>query len=94
MFKTLDFRISSAVLECIHTLENAGFEAWLVGGCVRDMLRGVRPADFDQCSSAPPETVMGLFRRAFPTGLRHGTITVVLGKTRQSKIPRSTSGKA
>ena len=58
-------------------LERAGYEAWCVGGAVRDMLLGRTPNDWDVTTSASPETVLALFApRAVPTGLRHGTVTV------------------
>ncbi len=64
-------------LAVLHRLRKSGFEAYMVGGCVRDMLMGRRPNDWDICTSALPEQVEGLFPRTHPTGLKHGTITVV-----------------
>ena len=62
-------------------LENAGFEAFCVGGCVRDALLGREPDDWDVTTSALPEQTMAVFGRdAFPTGLKHGTITVRRGR--------------
>ena len=55
------------------------YEIYLVGGAVRDLLLGNIPKDFDFTTNAPPETVQKLFRRTIPTGLKHGTITVMLG---------------
>ena len=61
-------------------LEEAGFTAVLVGGCVRDLLMGRQPVDWDVAASALPEQVMELFAPdALPTGLQHGTVTVRLG---------------
>ena len=57
----------------------AGKEACPVGGCVRDSLLGRRPGDWDVATSALPEEVMALFRRTVPTGIRHGTVTVLFG---------------
>lgn len=58
-------------------LRAAGYEAYLVGGCVRETLRGKIPADYDLTTSARPEQVMALFgTHAHPTGLTHGTVTV------------------
>lgn len=54
-----------------------GFEAYMVGGCVRDLIIGRRPFDWDVCTSALPEEVMTLFTRSRPTGLKHGTVTVI-----------------
>lgn len=62
----------------LETLTAAGEKAYLVGGCVRDLLRGEVPSDYDMTTSALPERVMALFREnAHPTGLPHGTVTVV-----------------
>ncbi len=66
------------VLETIETLKKAGHSAFLVGGCVRDLLRGQTPSDFDVATSAKPEQVKPLFSRVIPTGIDHGTVTVVL----------------
>ena len=65
----------------IDTLEGAGYEAYAVGGCVRDALRGAIPHDWDVCTSAPPPVTRDLFlplaRTVVETGLKHGTVTVV-----------------
>lgn len=68
------------VLKILETLSAAGYEAVLVGGCVRDMLIGRRPNDWDIASSAPPEATLNLFPRTVGTGLKHGTVTVIHGK--------------
>ena len=62
--------------ECLETLRGAGYEAYPVGGCVRDLLLGREPGDVDICTAAHPEEVMDLFPRAVPTGIQHGTVTV------------------
>ena len=63
----------------IRRLERAGFEAWAVGGCVRDSLRGVEPHDWDLCTSASPAQMQAAFAdaRVLTTGLKHGTLTVL-----------------
>jgi tRNA nucleotidyltransferase (CCA-adding enzyme) len=66
-----------AALSVIRALEEAGFEAYLVGGCVRDELLGKSPQDYDVATSARPEQVESLFPRTVPTGLKHGTVTVL-----------------
>ncbi len=63
-------------LGCLEALTAAGYAAYPVGGCVRDLLLGRAPGDVDICTSAHPEAVMALFPNAVPTGLRHGTVTV------------------
>jgi len=64
------------VLQILERLTRRGFEAYMVGGCVRDMLLGRRPLDWDICTSALPEEVAAVFPRSRPTGIRHGTVTV------------------
>lgn len=72
-------KLPQAVLACCGTLRRAGHDAFPVGGCVRDLLLGRAPGDWDIATSAPPEAVTALFSRTVPTGLRHGTVTVLLG---------------
>ena len=61
----------------IRDIEKRGFRAYLVGGCVRDLLLGRMPEDWDIASSARPEQIMEIFgAQALPTGLKHGTVTV------------------
>lgn len=63
----------------LKTLVLGGFEAYLVGGCVRDMLSGKAPHDFDITTSARPEEVIKIFPKTVPTGIKHGTVTVLHG---------------
>ena len=73
--------IPEYVQAVLRRLEDAGYEAWCVGGAVRDALLGLEPGDWDVTTSAPPETVLSLFApRALPTGLQHGTVTVGGGR--------------
>jgi tRNA nucleotidyltransferase (CCA-adding enzyme) len=69
-------RIPTAILDLLRRLNEAGHRAYLVGGCVRDLLRGVRVSDWDIATDARPEQVMKVFPHAVPTGLKHGTVTV------------------
>ncbi len=62
----------------IESIENAGFEAYAVGGCVRDTLLGRTPDDWDITTSAKPNEVKEIFRRTVDTGIQHGTVTVML----------------
>lgn len=64
----------------INTLEENGFEAYAVGGCVRDSLLGRVPNDWDITTSAKPLETKKLFKRTFDTGIKHGTISVLLDK--------------
>lgn len=66
----------------IEKLQQAGHEAYAVGGCVRDSLLGRTPDDWDITTSARPDQVKALFRRTVDTGIAHGTVTVLCGKDR------------
>jgi len=59
-------------------LRASGKRAWIVGGCVRDMLLGREVSDWDLCTDARPDELMRIFPRAIPTGIEHGTVTVVV----------------
>ena len=76
----MNFQIPSKVETIINILETAGFEAYAVGGCVRDTLLGRTPNDWDITTSARPEQVKELFHRTVDTGLAHGTVTVLMDK--------------
>ncbi len=64
----------------IDSLEAKGFEAYAVGGCVRDLILGGTPQDFDITTNAEPREIKRIFRRTIDTGIEHGTVTVMLGK--------------
>lgn len=70
-----------AVKEIIATLQQHNYEAYAVGGCVRDSILGREPNDWDITTSASPEEVKALFRRTIDTGIEHGTVTVMVDKT-------------
>ena len=70
----------------VNTLQQAGFEAYIVGGAVRDLLVGLRPKDFDVATNATPEQVKGLFRRAFIIGRRFRIVHVVFGRGREHEV--------
>ncbi len=63
----------------VRTLRGAGHEAYLVGGCVRDLLRGVAPKDYDVATSATPETVQRVFPKTVPVGAQFGVVLVLQG---------------
>ena len=69
------------VEQIIHTLNSHGYEAFAVGGCVRDTLLGRKPGDWDITTSARPEQVKALFRRTIDTGIQHGTVTIMMDRT-------------
>ena len=62
----------------INTIQAAGFEAYAVGGCIRDSILGRTPDDWDITTSAKPEDVKALFHWTLDTGIQHGTVTVML----------------
>ena len=68
-----------AACEVIRTLRDAGHAAFIVGGAVRDLLLGRAAHDFDVATAATPATVQALFPRVIPTGIKHGTVTVMQG---------------
>lgn len=76
----MELKIPEKAEIILHTLEEAGYEAYVVGGCVRDSILGRSPDDWDITTSAKPEEVKALFRRTVDTGLIHGTVTVILDK--------------
>lgn len=71
-------KLPENVENIINTLNAAGFEAYAVGGCVRDALLNRTPLDWDITTSARPEEVRKQFRRTVPTGIQHGTVTVLI----------------
>ena len=72
--------------DVVHTLKEAGFEAYIVGGAVRDLLVGLRPKDFDVATNATPEQVKQLFRRAFIIGRRFRIVHVIYGRGREHEV--------
>ncbi len=73
----MEFQLPSYVLYCLDTLESYGFEAWCVGGAVRDHIMGKQPFDYDITTNARPEKIIEIFPKTVPTGLQHGTVTVL-----------------
>ena len=78
--------VDERALNVVHTLKQAGFAAYVVGGAVRDLLVGLRPKDFDVATNATPEQVKGLFRRAFIIGRRFRIVHVVFGRGREHEV--------
>lgn len=76
----MNMKLPEKVNTIITTLQSHGFEAYAVGGCVRDSLLGRVPGDWDITTSAMPEETKALFERTFDTGIEHGTVTVLLDK--------------
>ncbi|MBM9575906.1 [cytidine(C)-cytidine(C)-adenosine (A)]-adding enzyme [Leptospira sp. 201903070] len=68
----------SDILSLTQTIRNAGGECYVVGGSVRDLVLNVKPEEFDLTTSLLPEQILSLFKRTVPTGLKHGTVTVLV----------------
>ena len=75
----MQFNAPKYVRQILFGLQSRGHSAYVVGGCVRDIIMGVQPNDWDICTSAHPEEVLELFPGSRPTGIKHGTVTVVIG---------------
>jgi tRNA nucleotidyltransferase (CCA-adding enzyme) len=82
--------VPAHVREVCATITAAGFQAVTVGGAVRDALLGRTPSDWDVATSARPEQVLLLFRHTIPTGLQHGTVTVVTGRGEATHVEVTT----
>jgi len=78
--------VDERALNVVRTLQDAGYEAYVVGGAVRDLLLGLRPKDFDVATDATPEEVKSLFRRAFIIGRRFRIVHVVYGRGREHEV--------
>ena len=78
----MQFSVPSYALSALGILEDAGHEAYFVGGCVRDILRGAAPHDYDMATAALPEEILAAFSgyRTIKTGIRHGTVTVLVDR--------------
>lgn len=75
----MKIKLPASVKMVIDSLEARGYEAYAVGGCVRDSILGRVPDDWDITTSATPYEVKGIFHRTVDTGLKHGTVTVLVG---------------
>lgn len=84
MLARLAAAVPPSVRQICERLEEAGHQAVTVGGAVRDAILGRAAGDWDVATSAKPEEVMALFRRTIPTGLQHGTVTVLTGAAKSA----------
>ncbi len=75
----LKIQLPDRVDRIITILQNHGYEAYAVGGCIRDSILGREPEDWDITTSAMPEETKALFAKTFDTGIEHGTVTVLMG---------------
>ena len=78
--------VDERAMDVVRTLKHAGFQAYVVGGAVRDLLVGLRPKDFDVATNATPEQVKSLFRRAFIIGRRFRIVHVIYGRGREHEV--------
>lgn len=76
----MEIRMPDKVNMIINTLQSQGYEAYAVGGCIRDSILGRTPEDWDITTSAMPEETKALFSHTFDTGIEHGTVTVLVGQ--------------
>ena len=74
----MHIHLPDKVKKIIETIESGGYEAYAVGGCVRDSILGRVPDDWDITTSASPQEIKNLFRRTVDTGIQHGTVTVIM----------------
>lgn len=77
-----DFSIPRSVRNILKKIDSKGFQAYLVGGCVRDMIMGRRIHDWDITTDATAEETMTVFRKTVPTGIKYGTVTVIASGTK------------
>ena len=78
--------VDERAMDVVHVLKQAGFQAYIVGGAVRDLLVGLKPKDFDVATDATPEQVKSLFRRAFIIGRRFRIVHVIYGRGREHEV--------
>lgn len=81
----------------INTLEDKGFDAYVVGGCVRDSVLGIEPNDWDICTNARPEVSTLIFQqegyKVIPTGIKHGTVTIIVNNSHYELTTFRSDGK-
>ena len=76
----MKIEIPTGAAYILQQLNKHGYEAYIVGGCVRDSLLGKQPNDWDITTSAKPEEVKAIFHRTIDTGIQHGTVTVLVDR--------------
>src|SRR5271166_474331 len=72
--------IHPLAVEVCQVLHQSGYQSFIVGGCVRDLILGQKPKDWDITTNASPHKILELFPKTIPTGLQHGTVTVCMGE--------------
>lgn len=89
-FKIYPNQLNSKAVELCQILNSHGHQAFIVGGCVRDLLLNSKPKDWDITTDASPQKVMSIFPKNYPTGLQHGTITVAMENSTESHFEVTT----
>ena len=84
-----NFKIPPYINYCMDILTGSGFKAYLVGGCVRDFLLGIIPHDYDIASSALPEDIAMLFKKTVFTGLKFGTVQVIIDSSQIDTLTKN-----
>lgn len=82
--------INPKAIEICQILNEHGHQAFIVGGCVRDLLLGYIPKDWDITTDASPQTIIKIFPKTYPTGLQHGTVTVSMGEGKDNHFEVTT----
>lgn len=88
----MNIYIPNEVKFIIDTFYNNGFEAFMVGGCVRDSILNSSPKDYDIATSAKPEDTLSIFEKTIPTGIKHGTVTVLINNNSYEVTTYRTDG--
>lgn len=88
----MNIYIPNEVKFIIDTFYNNGFEAFMVGGCVRDSILNSSPKDYDITTSAKPEDTLSIFEKTIPTGINHGTVTVLINNNSYEVTTYRTDG--
>ncbi len=91
-FSPKRFSLSPEVVEIIKTLKRNGLHGYVVGGAVRDLLRGVAVSDWDLATDGTPDRLVQIFPKVIPTGIRHGTVTVLWGTSQYELTTFRTDG--
>lgn len=85
-FNKIVLYIPKQVKFIISTLKDAGYDAYIVGGCVRDELLKIKPSDFDVTTNAMPQVIKKLFKKTIDTGIKHGTVSVLFYENNKPKV--------
>lgn len=89
-FKISPQHLNAHAVEVCRILHQHGHQAYIVGGCVRDLLLNLTPKDWDITTDATPQKVMEIFPKTYPTGLQHGTVTVAMGEGKENHFEVTT----